>query len=75
MPAGGGYYLYRFQAVTQGSVLRVLSGQQRPEPGAFQVAVVAQMYLARVQLLSCGIFVGMAFGFLGFGLFLLGIKG
>lgn len=31
----GGYYLYRLQAVTQGSVLRVLSGQQRPEPWAF----------------------------------------
>jgi hypothetical protein len=71
----GGYYLYRFQGATQASVLNVLDGKRTPPAGVFQLALMAQMYLARVQLLSCGIFIGMAFGFLGFGLFLLGVKG
>lgn len=71
----GGYYLHEFQQATQTSVLKVINGKAIPEPGVFQLAIMAQMYLTRIQLLSCCIFVGMAFGFLGFALFLLGVKG
>ncbi|TGD59017.1 hypothetical protein [Flavobacterium humi] len=40
-----------------------------------RVALATNMYIARILLLSCGIFVGMAFGFMGFSLFLVGVKG
>jgi hypothetical protein len=39
-----------------------------------KTAIFAQILVAQIALLSCGIFVGMAFGFLGFALFLLGIR-
>jgi hypothetical protein len=41
------------------------------EPGR----VLGHLYIARVLLQSCGLAVGMAFGFLGFSLFLLGVGG
>lgn len=39
------------------------------------VVITAQMMVVKMTLLSCGIFVGAAVGFLGFSLLLLGIKG
>jgi hypothetical protein len=42
--------------------------------GALEVAINGRLVMARVALLSCGVFTGMSFGFLGFALFLLGIK-
>lgn len=39
------------------------------------VTINARLVITRVALQSCGVFVGMAFGFLGFALFLIGIKG
>lgn len=36
---------------------------------------MGQLYVARILLLSCGVVVGMALGFLGFALFLLGVEG
>lgn len=42
-----------------------------PDPAS----LMANMYMARVLLQSCGLAVGMAFGFLGFSLFLLGVGG
>jgi hypothetical protein len=42
---------------------------------SLQIALTVHMYLARLQLLSCGTVCGMAFGFLGFALFLLGVRG
>jgi len=48
-------------------------------PGAtevlIQLGINAALVSARLALLSCGVFVAMAFGFLGFGLFLIGVKG
>ena len=40
-----------------------------------QLGINAALVSARLALLSCGVFVAMAFGFLGFGLFLIGVKG
>jgi hypothetical protein len=37
--------------------------------------IAAQMMVVKMTLLSCGVFVGAAIGFLGFSLLLLGIKG
>jgi len=37
--------------------------------------LAAHAYISRVLLQSCGLAVGMAFGFLGFSLFLLGVRG
>lgn len=39
-----------------------------------KIAISAQLVIAKVALLSCSILVGMAFGFLGFSLFLIGIR-
>jgi hypothetical protein len=46
----------------------------RLTPDEMQVAIAAQVTVARLGLLSCAIFVGMAFGFLGFSLFLIGVR-
>lgn len=43
--------------------------------GLLEVLINGRLVMARLALLSCGVFVGFAFGFLGFALFLLGIKG
>lgn len=40
-----------------------------------RLSLSIHMYIARILLLSCGILVGLAFGFLGFSLFLIGVKG
>jgi hypothetical protein len=39
------------------------------------VAMTARLTMADVGLNSCGVFAGLSLGFLGFALFLLGIKG
>jgi len=44
-----------------------------PSPEILKLAITARVTMARFTLLSCGVFVGLAFGFLGFALFLLGI--
>lgn len=41
----------------------------------FDLTLKARLYTSGMALLSCGMFVGMAFGFLGFALFLLGVDG
>jgi hypothetical protein len=43
--------------------------------GYIEVLINGRLVMARLALLSCGVSVGFAFGFLGFALFLLGIKG
>lgn len=42
--------------------------------GTLEVAINARLVIARIALLSCGVFIGMSFGFLGFALFLMGLK-
>lgn len=38
------------------------------------IGIKSRLYMAGLSLTSCGIMVGMSFGFLGFGLFLIGIR-
>jgi hypothetical protein len=72
-----GLYLFRFLTIANDGIER--SVQTAITSGATetvqQLAINARIVMARLALLSCGAFVGMAFGFLGFGLFLLGVKG
>ena len=44
-------------------------------PGHLEALINGRLVMARLALLSCGVSVAFAFGFLGFALFLLGIKG
>jgi hypothetical protein len=38
------------------------------------IAIKSRLYMGSLCLVSCGIMVGLAFGFLGFGLFLIGVR-
>ena len=72
------WYLLEFLRATNTAVEGLLrSAQERPETPAtvIQLGILARTAMARFALLSCGVSVGMGFGFLGFALFLLGIKG
>lgn len=62
-------YLRQFQATLQG--LTASQGVASVKIEALTNGYVA----ARLMLLSCGVSIGLAFGFLGFGLFLLGARG
>ena len=73
--AGCGVYLYQFQRGSQAAIGAVLASNKDTSQATQVLSLTAQMYVARILLLSCGIMCGMAFGFLGFALFLLGIKG
>lgn len=71
--AGAGY-LFWFLRATSGA-LETLFGTVSGASTALEMAVSARLVLARIGLASCGVFVGMAFGFLGFALFLIGVRG
>lgn len=82
-----GYYMIKFQSLTSSAVNDVISHTMSVKNGRIDIdtakeqyamirlALSIHMYIARVLLLSCGIFTGLAFGFLGFSLFLIGVKG
>jgi len=78
--SGAALYLYRFQSqlsdipstiaqahTASGSVTKSLPEQE--------VAALAVSYERRIELLSTGVFVGLAFGFLGFALVVIGVRG
>jgi hypothetical protein len=65
-------FLWRISSSVQG-LLADVANRSLPV-GSLEVALPAQANIAKVTLLSCAIFVGMAFGFLGFSLFLIGIR-
>ena len=71
------WYLFTFLQATNSGVESVLrSALQTSTPtSVIQLSILARTAMARFALLSCGVCVGMGFGFLGFALFLLGIKG
>lgn len=71
------FYLYYFLTNTSAAVENMLkAGESSLLPtDVIGLGINARMVMARIALHSCGVFVGMAFGFLGFSLFLLGIKG
>ena len=70
-------YLYTFLAVTMQKIDGLLA--RAGTPGVtdvlIQLGINAALVSARLALLSCGVFVAMSFGFLGFGLFLIGVRG
>jgi hypothetical protein len=63
-----GYYLLSYQHYAS-TALEALNSPVAVEPRNMML----HMYMSRVLLQSCGLAVGMAFGFLGFSLFLLGV--
>lgn len=71
------FYLYYFLTNTSAAIENMLkAGESSLLPtDVIGLGINARMVMARIALHSCGVFVGMAFGFLGFSLFLLGIKG
>lgn len=83
-------YLITFQSDARdgvGELIRSVSIEtdREPESGSvsttmmsertFADAITARLVMADLSLNSCGIFLGMAFGFLGFSLFLIGVQG
>jgi hypothetical protein len=72
----GAFYLFFFLWKTSSSVEALLHQTQtvRISSGDLKIAISAQLVIAKVALLSCSILVGMAFGFLGFSLFLVGVR-
>ena len=72
-----GAYLFTFLRATNSGVEDILRSALAEDTPAnvIQLGILARTAMARFALLSCGVCVGMGFGFLGFALFLLGIKG
>ena len=71
--AAGAFYLYTFLNYSALALPRLFEASPRPD--ILDMAINAQLVIARLALLSCGVFVGMAFGFMGFALFLVGLQG
>jgi hypothetical protein len=75
------YYLQRYADSTQAVVNQMLQTGYREKPlesanlELLQNGLGVHTYVARVLLVSCGMFVALAFGFLGFALFLVGASG
>jgi len=76
-----GWYLSRFADSAQGLTTMVVGVAQGDKPISaaglelIQNSLGVHAYIARVLLVSCGMFVALAFGFLGFALFLVGAAG
>lgn len=71
-------YLFTFLGATNSGIENLLQTalkEPNTSPSVIQLSILARTAMARFALLSCGVCVGMGFGFLGFALFLLGIKG
>jgi hypothetical protein len=71
----GAIYLYTFLKSTNVGIEQLVTqaGSSAPD-GVLQIAINGRLVMARIALLSCGVFAGMSFGFLGFALFLFGVK-
>lgn len=68
-------YLHSFLTSTNAGIDTTIQNiKEGASPGTLEVIINGRLVMARIALLSCGIFVGIAFGFLGFALFLMGIK-
>lgn len=70
----GAAYLFYFTIATNQSMVALANGEH-DSLTALQLGLHGRAVTARLVLLSCGVFVGMSFGFLGFALFLLGVRG
>lgn len=74
------FYLHQFQQAASQSVATALdlaqqAGNSSIDSSLVQFSLSAHIFIAQVLLRSCGIFAGLAFGFLGFSLFLIGVQG
>lgn len=67
-------YLDTYLSITSNSVDTIIQ-ETAGQPVAMQLALAARLAVAKYSLSSCGVVAGLAFGFLGLALFLLGIKG
>ena len=68
-------YLFTFLSSTNDGIgLTLTQTDVSRAPVALETAVNGRLVMGRLGLLSCGILVGIAFGFLGFALFLIGIR-
>jgi len=76
--SGVGYLVY-FLSISSGMLKRVMGGAGgKPialTGNEFQAVVQASLYTSAIGLLSCALFIGLAFGLLGFCLFLIGANG
>lgn len=72
------FYLFQYLNSANTGITQVLdkvaTQQIKLETGQLEVLINGRLVMARLGLLSCGVLAGVAFGFLGFALFLLGIK-
>lgn len=73
----GAWYLYSFLVATSTGISSLIgsAADKSITESTVEIAINARLVMARLAFLSCGTFIGMSFGFLGFALFLLGIKG
>lgn len=71
------YYLQQFLTATNEGVGELLKQQPASLEGRdlITMGISARLVMARLALRSCGVFVGLSFGFLGFSLFLIGVRG
>jgi hypothetical protein len=67
-------YLYKYLNITSGAIDSIIAKTVDRAPVA-QLAISGRLAVAKYSLSSCGIVCGLAFGFLGFALFLLGVRG
>lgn len=67
-------YLYKYLVITSDAVDSIIK-EVVIAPASLQMALSARLAVAKYSLLSCGVVTGLAFGFLGFALFLLGVQG
>jgi hypothetical protein len=68
-----GVYLFRYLDLTSNAI-DISIGKAQTDPAVTQIAISARLAIAKYSLCSCGIVSGLAFGFLGFALFLIGIR-
>jgi hypothetical protein len=70
------YYLHSFLVNTNSGLENLISGAgSQLKSDTLEVAIAGRVVMARLSLISCGVFVGVSFGFLGFALFLIGVRG
>jgi len=68
-------YLYVYLKGTMAGIDSISQAlEKNPVVGSLEVMINGRLVMGRLSLLSCGIFVAVSFGFLGFALCLLGIK-
>lgn len=73
--AGGALYFYDFSKDNINAINEIIDKLKKENLDMAKFAIGSRVTITRIQFLSCGMFIGMIFGFLGFALFLLGIKG